>query len=160
MTKKDTTQEGARKRRITVWVYDEDVVQLQALANQRHRQDWSELCRDALHDGTAFAAIKGEPNRATGLFGTLSTEELAEQVHLLTGIGVMWLERHGLSITSPSDKILAFVESLARSGSLAGGAAAGQSHEADDSEGREKKALKQLAITEPDGPPDSDSFMV
>ena len=160
MTKKDTTQEGARKRRITVWVYDEDVLQLQALARQRNRQDWSELARDALHDGTAFAAIKGEADRATGSFGTLSAEDLAEQVYLLTGIGVMWLERHGLSITSPTDKILAVVEALARGGSLAGTAAAGQSHGAGDSEGHEKKALKQLAIPEPDGPNETDSFMV
>jgi len=160
VTKKDTTQEGAKKKRITLWVYTEDLEQLQALARQRNRQDWSELARDALHDGTVFAGIKGEPDRGSGTFGTLKDSDLAEQVYLLTGLGVTWLERHGLSITSPSDKVMAFVEALVRSGSIAGAAATGQSYGAGNPGEKEHKALKPLTFSESDGPPENDSFMV
>jgi hypothetical protein len=160
VTKKDTTQEGAKKKRITLWVYTEDLDQLQALARQRNRQDWSELAREALHDGTVFAGIRGEPDRASGTYGTLNASDLAEQVYLLTGLGVTWLERHGLSITSPSDKVLAFVEALVRSGSLAGTAAAGQSHGAGVPGDGGQRALKPLTFSESDGPPENDSFVV
>ena len=38
MTKKDTTQEGAKKKRITLWVYTEDLDQLQARAKDSLEQ--------------------------------------------------------------------------------------------------------------------------
>jgi hypothetical protein len=161
VTKEDTTPDGAKKKRITLWVYLEDVDQLQALARQRKRQDWSELAREALHDGTVFTAIKGEPDRASGKFGNLEEKDLAELVYLLTGQGTMWLERHGTSISSPSEKVLALVEALLRSGSLAGAAAPGQSRVTDNpGEAERKKALQPLILGESDGPPDNDSFMV
>jgi hypothetical protein len=161
VTKEDTTQEGAKKKRITLWVYAEDVEQLQALARQRKRQDWSELAREALHDGTAFAGIKGEPDRESGTYGTLSAKDLAELVYLLTGQGIMWLERHGLSITSPSEQVLALVEAIARGGSLAGAATQGQSRTAGNpGDGEQQQALKPLILGESDGLKENDSFMV
>lgn len=161
MTKKDTTQEGAKKKRITLWVYVEDVEQLQALARQRNRQDWSELARDALHDGTTCIAIKGEPDRVSRKFGNLEEKDLAELVYLLTGQGIMWLERRGIAISSPSEKVLALVEAFVRSGSIAGAAASGQSRVTDNpGEGEQQKALKPLLLDESDGLPESDSFMV
>jgi hypothetical protein len=161
VTKEVTTSDGTKKKRITLWVYLEDVEQLQALARQRRRQDWSELAREALHDGTTFTAIKGEPDRASGKFGNLDETELAELVYLLTGQGTMWLERHGTSIASPSEKVLALVEALLRSGSLPGAAAPSQSRATDNpGEVEQKKARQPLILGESEGPPDTDSFVV
>jgi hypothetical protein len=161
VTKEGTTPDGTKKKRITLWVYLEDVEQLQALARQRRRQDWSELAREALHEGTTFTAIKGEPDRASGRFGNLDETDLAELVYLLTGQGIMWLERHGTPIASPSEKVLALVEAFLRSGSSAGAAAPGKTRATDNQgEAGQKQARQPLILGTSDGPPDNDSFMV
>lgn len=160
MAREVTAEGAAKKKRITLWVYSEDVDQLQALARQRKRQDWSELAREALHDGITFTSIKGAPDRASGKYGNLDETDLAELVYLLTGQGIMWLERHGTPIASPSEKVMALVEAFLRSGT-GGAAALGQHMVADNAEETgQTKARQPLILGDSDGIPDNDSFMV
>jgi hypothetical protein len=151
---------AGKKVRITLWVFEEDVKQLKVLAQQRRREDWSELARAALHDGAALVAIKGEPDRVSGDYGTLPETMMAEQVYLLTGQGIMWLERRGISIAS--QHVIAQVAALARRDSpLAGAATQAGSHiKEQKAGGKAQQAIRPLILSESDGPQESDAIIV
>lgn len=107
---------GGKKVRVTLWIYEQDKDQLVSLAKQRKREDWSELARDAIQDGLPFIGIKGEPDKGTGNIGNLSPDALIEQVYNLTGQGLLWLERKGISIATPSGQLRTLLESLLSAG--------------------------------------------
>jgi len=65
-------------------------------------EDINTLLKQGANIGGWFLALQGRYNRTTGLFGTLTPEELADRIETWVVLGNRELERQGRSVTTLS----------------------------------------------------------
>jgi hypothetical protein len=90
----DNQREEASTYKVTAYPYIQTGKLLAALSDQRGREKETELHRQATDIGSLFVAISGEPG-LDGLYGTLTTPELAKRIRPYVVAAVDWLAQNG-----------------------------------------------------------------
>ena len=95
------TQQSARSStyKITAYPFRTTIEHLAALGQQRDRERESELQRQAMHIGSLFLAIAGEPG-SDGRYGLFSVEQLARQIRPYVVAAADWLQQQGYPLQS------------------------------------------------------------